>query len=366
LDGLNNCIQTINPDEFEKFTKEKESLLIISFDIFNSNTNNYPGDIQHYLEELDMIGTLSYLITELYNTYKDNNRCIASFFSDTFQREFREVHRGRLMIIPEFHDIITLPGNNIFINRDSIKKAVYNVFRCNRDKILLIEGQSRLGSSYLENYFSEVSTKFSEYDFISINIQDLAAVWAESARLQAVHVAKKISDEITLNADVNTSEPEKFKLSTSTFTGKLRSFLDEKAEKEKKKYLFFFHQFNDSIDGSVHDLISAICDMISKYKIECYVVLSGYQENHLKEDLRRRLNLKQNKISINNFDTLDVQMFYRKIYLYMQGLQPIEETWDELWNNIEKNMLTTDNMKHPNVEKIGDIVSDWYYKFITQ
>jgi len=350
---------TFTNSSFQQFTATRKELFGIDYESVSTGTTPLDKGLAAYLQRMEESRRTCYFVKEYYDAYPANQ--LVSQMFDSFRQMFAFNEAEPFRIRSEFLDCLMINEESLpFVGRENVKEAVYKLLNGRKSRITLLEGESRSGLSYTRWYLMEVAKKTNAFEVVYVDFKKVFMEYDKSVGLvYAADIANFINDYLNIGFSFDPDKKETFKI--TPFLGKLKEYV----EKTKRTYLFFFDQFDVLTYTDVTNFVQGIADLSLGLNPDfCYIVLSGCKDTGAwQSDLSRIINQKQNKLSIEPFDKVNLELFFRKIYIYLSAFHEVDTTWEGFKSQVFEPMATPDLFKTPNAEKVGNAVWSWYERF---
>jgi len=348
----------MNLTAIQEFTLINRDLFGFSYDEVVPAVEPFTKGISSYVKKLEEDDTLFYFIRLLCDKYKSH--AYGRELKKEFYKIYEDTNLGRTMIRGEFLDCIMVENNSLpFIGRQNIKVSLQQMLNRQRSRISIVKGSNRTGRSYLQHYLSEIAGKTQRYELVSIDLGMVHREFAEADEcLWGSHLAAYIGGHLGLPVSIDPSSKALFK--HTPFIGQLRNYIRE----TQRILLFFFDQFEAITPAmDLSSLILGIADLsLEQFGIESYSFLTDSGERQLTNipfRLRAVLSHPASTLVVDDFDQVQVEAFFKKVYLYMSTAYHIDGDMESFLANVNSQLLPPAAYEPPNVERIGQTVTQW-------
>ncbi|MDW3645455.1 MAG: hypothetical protein R8P61_00155 [Bacteroidia bacterium] len=318
----------------------------------------------NFIKQLNVRGSIFYFIEQYCQAFQGNVQ-VSSFHQKLEELVSRDT-AGLLRYNKELFDFADAK-NLPFIGRKETKKYFYLMFHGDPlvPKLLLVNGKSRTGTSYLKNYFSELADSTKLFRFVGIDLRfDLENKTDEL--VQSVHIAKHLAINLDMEdryKNLDTSLGKDFKY--QSFLTNLKVHL----EKSEQAQLFFLDHFKDTVADETYDFLTGLASLLTLQNAPGYLIFAGYTERGL--DLLDDSDIPYAENIMESFSKEHIEKFFEKIHVFLSAkfadVLPDELKASEQF--IDKGMeifKDQDFNENPNVEPIGKKAKRWYKKLKRQ
>ena len=311
-----------------------------------------------FIKQLNVRGSIFYFIEQYCQAFQ-GNILVKNFhlkLEDLVSRDPAGLIKYNKDLF-DFVDAKNLP----FIDRKETKIFFYRMFHGDPlvPNLLLVNGKSRTGTSYLKHYFSELADSTKLFRFVGMDLRfDLENKTDEL--VQSVHIAKHLA--ITLDMEdryknLDTGLGKDFKY--QSFLTNLKVHL----EKSGQSQLFFIDHFKDTVADETYDFLTGLAALLTQRNAPGYLIFAGYTERGI--DLLDDADIPYAENILESFSEEHIKLFFEKIHAFLSA---------EFADVLPDEMKTTDNFVNkgmeifkdqdfdgdPNVETIGKKAKRWY------
>ncbi|MEM8892196.1 MAG: hypothetical protein AAGD28_29725, partial [Bacteroidota bacterium] len=265
-----------------------------------------------FIKQLNVRGSIFYFIEQYCQTFLGNAQ--VKNFHEKLEELVSRDDAGLLRYnkdLFDFADAKNLP----FIGRKETKKYFYLMFHGDPlvPKLLLVNGKSRTGTSYLKHYFSELSDSTKLFRFVGIDLRfDLENKTDEL--VQSVHIAKHLAINLDMEdryKNLDTSLGKDFKY--QSFLTNLKVHL----EKSEQTQLFFLDQLKDTVADDTYEFLTGLASLLTLKNAPGYLIFAGYTERGL--DLLDDSDIPYAENIMESFSKEHIENFFEKIHVFLSA-----------------------------------------------
>lgn len=162
-----------------------------------------------------------------------------------------------------------------FIDRTQFRKKIKKALLSENANVILVQGTSQSGMSYLEKYLKNIADNLSIFTLVPMEIP---AILGEPDIILGEKLAKSILNKVGVQIQFDPDGNEQFK-----FTQFINS-LKDRVKDDEKIPLFFLHDFHKIEDNNENllEFIFALIHSIRNDLPKCIFVIAGFNYNNIR------------------------------------------------------------------------------------
>ncbi|MEM6633217.1 MAG: hypothetical protein AAF694_26330 [Bacteroidota bacterium] len=250
-------------------------------------------------------------------------------------------------------------GKLPFIARAEVKEALLKQIKGNESRNLLLNGESKVGLSYIRYYLEEIARATNAFQLINVNFKKLYR--RVKGQIQMVHIAQFITGELH-NFDIDFDLDREHSFKYEEFLPALKEYFSE----SDGQYLLFFDQFDISYSEEVGAFITELVEGVWGNVENYFIMLAGFTDA---KDWDFELIQSVPAIKLEPFQEQEVLAFLKEMYQFLDQQFELEFSLQELIEVLRQNEsflakdLYTADRPAPNVTDIGRNLADWLKRF---